>query len=154
MMIGPTKQIMGEMNMKDISFSHVGLCVSDLDTALRFYCDGLGFEQGLRYDVGNECRDSLEVEGDVRLTSAFISRGNTNIELLAYSSPGVQGEPSKSRSQLGLTHLSLYVESLEEAGARLVEFGGTCLSDTKTELPQANGGVLKLCFLPTLTVPA
>lgn len=132
--------------MKDISFSHVGLCVSDLDRALRFYCEGLGFEQGLRYEVGNEVRDSLEVEGDVRLTSAFISRGHTNIELLGYSSPGVHGEPSNSRNQLGLTHLSLYVDNLEQAGARLVEFGGIRLDQTYAELPQANGGVLKLCF--------
>ena len=26
------------------TFSHFGICVSDLDRSLRFYCDGLGFE--------------------------------------------------------------------------------------------------------------
>ena len=26
-------------------FSHFGICVSDLETSLRFYCDALGFEK-------------------------------------------------------------------------------------------------------------
>ena len=28
-----------------VSFSHLGICVSDLDASLRFYCDGLGFTE-------------------------------------------------------------------------------------------------------------
>ena len=30
----------------ELSFSHVGICVSDLERSLRFYCEGLGFEVG------------------------------------------------------------------------------------------------------------
>ena len=26
------------------SFSHLGICVSDLERSVRFYCEGLGFE--------------------------------------------------------------------------------------------------------------
>ncbi len=132
--------------MAEINFSHIGLCVSDLDRSLRFYCDGLGFKEGMRYDVGNECREALEVEGDVRLTSAFIARGNTSIELLSFASPVAKGVPSESRGHLGLTHLSLYVGSVEDVGTRLVESGGTCLEETMAEISQAAGSAVKLCF--------
>jgi glyoxylase I family protein len=32
------------------TFSHFGLCVSDLERSLRFYCDGLGFERAITYE--------------------------------------------------------------------------------------------------------
>ena len=31
--------------------SHTGLCVTDLDRSLRFYCDGLGFEKANTYHL-------------------------------------------------------------------------------------------------------
>jgi len=37
-----------------IKLSHFGVCVSDLDVALRFYSDGLGFEKGASFNMGNE----------------------------------------------------------------------------------------------------
>lgn len=132
--------------MSKISFSHFGLCISDLDSSLRFYCQGLGFEQGVRYDIGNEFQKALEVDGDVSATSMFISKDGFNIEFLDYASPGVHGEPSKSRNQLGLTHMSLHVDNVDEVGAKLVELGGTRQEETMTEVPNADGTVLKLGF--------
>jgi len=132
--------------MSNMSFSHFGLCISDLENSLRFYCEGLGFEQGVRFDIGNEFQKALEVDGDVSVTSMFISRDGFNIELLHYSSPGVHGEPSKSRNQLGLTHMSLYVDNVDAVGEKLVELGGTRLEETMTEVVNADGSVLKLGF--------
>ena len=37
-----------------LSFSHLGICVSDLDRSLRFYCEGLGFELVASHRVGEE----------------------------------------------------------------------------------------------------
>jgi lactoylglutathione lyase len=34
--------------------SHLGICVSDLDRALRFWCDGMGFEKAEVFEVGAE----------------------------------------------------------------------------------------------------
>ena len=34
--------------------SHIGICVSDLDRSLRFYCEGLGFEVAERYELDSE----------------------------------------------------------------------------------------------------
>jgi catechol 2,3-dioxygenase-like lactoylglutathione lyase family enzyme len=116
-----------------MSVSHMGLCVSDLDRSLRFYCDGLGFEPLIKYDIGNEFAHTLEVEGDVQLISQMISRDGLMVELLHYASPGVTGAPSGSRNILGFTHLSFNVDDVDATIARLVEHGGTLVESTRTK---------------------
>jgi catechol 2,3-dioxygenase-like lactoylglutathione lyase family enzyme len=112
--------------------SHLGLCVANLERSLRFYCDGLGFEKGESFAVGNAYRAALEVEGDVDLLSQFIRLGALAIELLAYRSPGSVGKPSTRRNQLGYTHLSFYVGDVDEAARSLVACGGRVLPETRT----------------------
>jgi catechol 2,3-dioxygenase-like lactoylglutathione lyase family enzyme len=36
----------------DPTFSHFGICVSDLDRSLRFYTEALGFEKAESHDIG------------------------------------------------------------------------------------------------------
>lgn len=111
--------------------SHLGICVSDLERAMRFWCDGLGFEKAEVFEVGAEFGPSLEVEGETSVVSQFLRKGGMAIELLAYASPGVIGTPSTRRNQLGLTHLSFIVDDVDAAAARLVEYGGTILDYTR-----------------------
>lgn len=118
----------------DFTVSHLGICVSDLERSLRFYCDGLGFARAESHAIGNEFADALEVPRDVALTSQFIRREGLSIELLSYRSPAAHGKPSQSRNQLGLTHLSFVVSDLDAAVERLVECGGTLLETTVTRL--------------------
>lgn len=118
-----------------VSPSHVGICVTDLDKALRFYCDGLGFEKAELHDIGPEWGPSLEVEGSFELDSQFIRLGALAIELLHYrSGGGVSGRPSARRNQVGITHLSFIVDDLDAVVARLVEHGGTLLPATRASI--------------------
>ena len=125
--------------MAAISYSpsHVGICVSDLERSLRFYCDGLGFEPAERYDLDSEQMPgldrSLEVEGPLTLISQMIVSGNMKIELLAYPGRQVAGFPSTSRGFLGLTHLSFNVDKVDTAAKRLEERGGTILPETRSD---------------------
>jgi len=112
--------------------SHLGLCVESLERSLRFYCDGLGFEKGETFAIGNEYRDALELEGDVKLVSQFIRRGELAIELLAYRSPDAIGTPSARRNQRGFTHLSFSVPDVDAAARALVACGGRLLPGTRT----------------------
>jgi len=116
-----------------LTVSHIGICVSDLERSLRFYCDGLGFSPAERHAIGNEFADTLEVPGDVVLTSQFIRREDLSVELLHYSSPAVTGRPAGTRNQLGITHLSFVVADLDAAAARLEECGGTVVEPTRTK---------------------
>ena len=115
--------------------SHVGLCVTDLDRSLRFYCDGLGFEKAEGFALDDTTLPGLdrglEVPSPVSVASQMITAGEVKIELLHYLTPDVEGTPSQHRNQLGLTHLAFWVDDVNAAAARLVETGGTILEHTR-----------------------
>lgn len=122
--------------MSDYTPSHVGICVSDLERSLRFYCEGLGFEPGERYDLDSTqlpgLERALEVRADTVLTSQMIEREGVRIELLKFHEPGVVGSPSSRRNQLGLTHLCFYVANVDVAAERMLEFGAVVIDDTRS----------------------
>lgn len=109
--------------------SHIGLCVSDLGRSLRFWVDGLGFEEFARFELE---RGIAEVDPPVKLTSLFIQKGGLRVELLHYASPGVFGVPSTRRNQLGMTHFSFVVYDVDAAAADLVRYGGTIVAGTRS----------------------
>lgn len=118
--------------------SHIGLCVADLAAAQRFYCDGLGFDLAEGYDLTSAMLPALgtalEIDGAVAMRSQMIRRDGLTIELLAYSEPTPVGVPSSSRVNLGFTHLSFYVDDIEQAIEHLVAHGGSVVPDTRQNL--------------------
>jgi catechol 2,3-dioxygenase-like lactoylglutathione lyase family enzyme len=73
----------------------------------------------------------------VDMFSQFVVRDSTRWELLAWPSPGVHGEPSAPRNQLGLTHLCFGVDDVDEVAMRLASLGETILEETRTKVPAA-----------------
>ena len=67
----------------------------------------------------------------MRIVSQFVRNDTMTIELLHFVEPGVGGTPSATRNQLGLTHLSFYVDDLEAATRHLVECGATVIEETR-----------------------
>jgi glyoxylase I family protein len=118
--------------------SHIGLCVTDLDRSLRFYCEGLGFTRAEGYDLDEQMLAgldrALEVASPVKLRSQMITNGELKIELLHFTEPGPTGAPSATRGQIGFTHLSLFVDDVDAVAARLARLGGTVLRETRTQL--------------------
>jgi catechol 2,3-dioxygenase-like lactoylglutathione lyase family enzyme len=109
------------------TFSHFGICVSDLEQSLRFYCDGLGFEKAESHEIGQEFARLMDFD-DVAVTSQFIRKGATAIELLAFADPAPFGDRERRAiNQLGLTHLSFRVGDLEGTAAKVVELGGSII---------------------------
>ena len=78
----------------ETTFSHFGICVSDLERSLRFYCDGLGFEKAESHPIGSEFAALMDLP-DVAVTSQFIRRGPTAIELLAFTEPEPVGSSER-----------------------------------------------------------
>ena len=114
------------------TFSHLGICVSDLDRSQRFYCEALGFVPAESHSVGEEFGRLMELDG-VALRSQFIRRDGVSIELLHFSSPGPIGEPvRRPMNQLGLTHLSLRVDDVDAVAKSVTMFGGAVIEDTRT----------------------
>jgi catechol 2,3-dioxygenase-like lactoylglutathione lyase family enzyme len=117
-----------------LTFSHLGICVSDLDRSIRFYCEGLGFELVNSHRVGDEFGPLLEMDR-VALESRFLRRDGTSIELLSFTVPGHTGPGTRRpMNQLGLTHLSVRVDHVDKAAASLEALGGTVVRTTRTVL--------------------
>ena len=118
----------------ETTFSHLGICVSDLERSLRFYCDGLGFEKAESHPIGTEFAALMDLP-DVAVTSQFIRRGTTAVELLAFTVPEPVGTSERRPvHQLGLTHLSFRVRDVASVAARLVELGGAIVDSSRTTI--------------------
>jgi glyoxylase I family protein len=116
------------------TFSHFGICVSDLDRSVRFYCDAFGFEKAESHDIGQEFARLMDFP-DVVLTSQFIRKGETAIELLAFTDPSPFGDRERRAvNQLGMTHLSFRVGDLEATAAKVVELGGAIVESSRTTI--------------------
>ncbi|CAB3789318.1 hypothetical protein LMG28688_02827 [Paraburkholderia caffeinitolerans] len=94
--------------MPIVGVSHFGLCISDLDRSLQFYCDILGFRLLGRVDADQD-REAVEVVGrlleidDLDMTLAFIERDGVRIEFLRFFPPASGGgKPPMNR--IGFTH--------------------------------------------------
>ncbi len=126
------------MTSRTTTASHIGICVGDLDRSMRFWCQGLGFEPAERFELDDSAlaglAGSLELEPPVSVVSQFVRLGGFGVELLAYAQPGPTGTPSTSRGQLGITHVALHVDDLDDAVARAEAAGGTVLDPTKADL--------------------
>jgi len=120
--------------MAEFSVSHVGLCVADLKEALRFYTEGLGLKVAETYSAGEEVAAAAEINCGARLTSQMIVKDGLRRELLWWAEPGCAGAPSAARNQRGLTYLSLTVDDLSAAEARLVALGAKIIESTRTSV--------------------
>jgi catechol 2,3-dioxygenase-like lactoylglutathione lyase family enzyme len=116
--------------------THIGICVSDLARALRFYRDGLGFHERAELRVAGPPSTTLLRLADVDLQAVYLERDGTRIELLHYVAPGAVGDGApRPMNGRGLTHLSLRVDNLRETLDALRAAGGHVLDDTLIELP-------------------
>jgi glyoxylase I family protein len=116
------------------TFSHFGICVSDLELSLRFYCEALGFEKAESHEIGTEFAALMDFE-DVSVTSQFIRKGSTAIELLSFTDPESFGDQQRRPvNQLGLTHLSFRVSDVEAVAAQVVALGGSRVASSRTTI--------------------
>lgn len=124
------------------AFSHFGICVSDLDRSLSFYCEGLGFERAESHAIGSEFAALMDLP-EVSVTSQFIRKGNTAIELLAFEQPRPFGDATRRPvNQLGLTHLSFRVGDVHAVADRLAELGGAIVESSKTTIDFGGASLL------------
>ena len=132
-----------------LSFSHIGVCVSDLERSTRFYTEVLGFRPVLTMDLGAEVAATMEVE-DCAFTSRMLARGDVRVELLHWRSQEAEGNRERRpMTRLGLTHLCLRVDDPEPVLQAAEAHGGTAHRRTTTELPGmgVDGGPVRLVYL-------
>ncbi len=111
---------------------HLGICVRDLERSIRFYRDGLGFEEAGGLEIAGEPTATLVELPGLELRAVYLDRDGMRIELLHYPSLGTVGSAERRpMNQPGLTHLALRVDNLEETIAKLEPLGATLLEHTR-----------------------
>ncbi len=122
------------------SFSHLGICVRDLDLSTAFYEQVLGFRHLFSVDLGPELERTMEAAG-CRFTSRMLAREDVRIELLGWNEPAATGDGERRpMTAAGLTHLCFRVESAEDLAELAVQHGGAFHRQTLTELPGMGDG--------------
>jgi methylmalonyl-CoA/ethylmalonyl-CoA epimerase len=135
------------MSKTNKKVNHIGIAVTNLDQAVKFYTEELGLET-----------TGFETVEEQKATVAFISCGETRFELLESTSPdGPIGKfIEKNGGRGGIHHVAIEVDDIEFELSRLKN-RGVALIDEKPRggaggsrigflHPKATGGVLtELC---------
>ena len=134
------------INTDDNRFTHVGLCVSDLDRSVSYYCDVLGFtEVARRLNVTDEGSAGLLGLSALDVELVYLERDGIRIELIWYRVPGHEGDGiPRPMNLLGPTHLAFRVGDFDELCRKIEAGGGTVLSHTTTTFGFGNRGVMTL----------
>jgi len=112
------------------SFHHTGISVPDLEEALRFYCDVLGFEEAMRDDwADSKTDDEIMNLADSAGSYALVRLGDTFLELLQFNAPKpLPLDATRRVSDHGLTHLCFLVDDIQGEYERLPKHGVSFLS--------------------------
>lgn len=105
---------------------HTGLVVADLDCALSFWCELLGFRIAKSMEESGPHIDAMMGLQDVRVTTVKLAAPDGNlIELLHFHShpdrPAWSGTPCST----GFTHVALTVDDLDAVCQKLAGAGVT-----------------------------
>lgn len=119
------------------SFSHVGVCVSDLERSTRFYAEVLGFRELFTFEFDAQLAATMET--DEAFTSRMLGRGDVRVELLHWRDRAPDGDGRRrSMTALGMTHLAFRVDAVDDLFEAAVAFGGAAHPATRSTL---DGGV-------------
>ena len=126
-----------------VRVTHIGLCVSHLETSVRFYRDMLGFEETRRLHFDDPPTSTILSIDKADVDLVYLVRDGLCLELIGHRSSPVAGAGEvRPMDRAGLTHLSILVDDLDALCGRIVEAGGTVLATTATTFASGNRGVM------------
>lgn len=109
-----------------VAIRHTGLVVADLERALHFWCDVLGFKLVKRMEESGPHIDAMMGLSDVKLTTAKLAAPDNNlVELLHFHSHRDRPNWAGSPYSTGFTHIAMTVEDLDKTCEKLLGAGVT-----------------------------
>ena len=112
------------------TFNHIGLVVTDLARAKRFYAEALGFTFWYEITPPDDLTAKLNgLEPPLGTTASYFVLNGLVLELLHYRERSATFR-RRTMDESGLTHLSVAVDDIHEAAARVVQFGGSIVDET------------------------
>ena len=122
--------------MKNARLLHYSHCVSDVERSRRFYTDVLGFETVFEIDFDDATTAKVMGLPSAKFKGVFMKRDGMRIELIGFTDPPPDRTVRKRKSnEIGHSHLSFYVTSLDEALAELRAHGVPIDAETRQVLP-------------------
>ena len=104
------------------SIRHTGLVVADLQKALHFWCDVLGFKVVKQMDETGPYIDAMMGLVDVRVTTVKLAAPDGNlIELLHFHSHPDQPQWNGSPYTTGFTHIAMTVDNIDQTISKLAQ---------------------------------
>jgi len=109
---------------------HAGVVVEDLERALAFYCDVLGFSVQRRMEEQGPFIDHLLGLTQARVITVKLAlpAGGAMIELLKYEAPSADPRRPLTVKTPGPTHVALTVENLEALVPKLLAAGASLVN--------------------------
>jgi len=111
---------------------HINIVVADLERAVRFYTEVLGFTKTKEAYLAGEWIERIVGLSGVKARAAFVvaPAGEPRIELLCYESPPGGAHAGNSRANtIGLRHLALRVDDMDAMVAKLRAAGVTVFGE-------------------------
>ena len=148
--------------MKNARLLHYSHCVSDIERSRRFYTDVLGFDVVGEFDFDDAATATVMGVPGCRFKGVFMQRDGMRIELIGFTEP----PPDRTRrarraNEIGHSHLSFYVTSLDETLAELRAKGVEICDDLRAVLPSGieccvvrdpDGFPIEVVQMPTLAL--
>jgi catechol 2,3-dioxygenase-like lactoylglutathione lyase family enzyme len=115
------------------------LTVSNLDSAVAFYEQALGFRKTGERVISDRNFDYLTGVFGTRVRAATLALGDEKIQLEQYVAPGGQPIPVDSRSNdLWFQHFAVVVGDMDKAYEHLRSFGLQSISSAPQTIPESN----------------
>jgi lactoylglutathione lyase len=131
------------------TFSHVGVCVSDLERSTRFYTEVLGFTEMFTMEMGPELDATMEIEAS-RFRSRMLGRHDVRVELLEWIEPEAGGSRERRpMNQFGMTHLCFRVDDIDGLVDQVTAAGGEVHRHTLSVLDGAgqDGAAVRVMYV-------
>ena len=124
-------------------FRHIGIVVADLERAIAFWCETLGFTVIKQTEETGPFINALLGLSDVRVTTSKLSGPDGNqVELLYFHSHADKSSWTGTPYSTGLTHIAFTVDDIDAEYKRLTEAGVEFLA-----LPQVSpDGFAKVAY--------
>ena len=113
-------------------YNHTGQVVTDLERSKRFYQEVFGFK--FWYEITPPDGPTAKLScltPPLGVTASYLTLDGFVLELIHYSAPGATLDfRSRTMNEPGLTHLSISVDDVRGAAARVEEFGGRIIEES------------------------
>lgn len=144
-----------------LGFAHPAIVVSNLERAIRFYCDGFGFK---RFSQEHESwSDNVDIDAAIgsrgsAVNGCMLAGHNCYLELFEFTAPEQCGPDPASLGphERGIRHISFYVDDVESEYQRLLELGAQALGApqksagiTAVYIRDPDGNIVELAEFPT-----